>query len=680
MPRLWPLALLIAPTLAGAQEAAKGERLEDSPRFARYDEAVKNRLNGYSGGTLNVRWAADSKSFTYGRDGKWYRYDVAAKKAAVVDKPEEDASGGRGRRSPERGRQFAEVFSADGKRRAFERDRNVWLSDADGKNERQLTTEGDAAKRTKFGVASWVYGEELEVREAMWFNPDGTRLAYYGFDESLVKDYFLAMGQNGWQDTLDTEAYPKAGAPNPKVSLWIRPLGTEKPILVDTAFGDATLGEYVYDVRWKEDGSALLFNRTNRKQNRMQLCAADPATGMCWVIAEESQPQSWAENHPYNRWLGGGKKLLWMSERNGFRNLYLEGKPVTSSRLDIDAVIRVDEKQGVVWFTCQGPQNPYLVQLHRARLDGKGDKIITTEGIGHSVNLAPDGKHFVDVQQSWNVPPKTVLVDANGKELAVLAESDVSKLTEAGVKPTELFQFTAADGTTPLYGTVQFPADFDPAKKYPVLLSVYAGPESGGPGVRYSVPSPVTELGFLVVNIAGRGTTGRGKAFRDAVYGKLGGVEINDQAAGIQALAKRPYVDGSRVGIYGTSYGGYATVLALLRHPETFKVGCASSSVTDWRNYDTIYTERYMGLPSAEDNLAGYDAGSGLKLAKGLQGRLMLYFGSSDNNVHPSNTYQLVTALEKAGLRYDLQVGPDREHTQMSTRTMWEYFIRYLRP
>ncbi|CAN5378469.1 S9 family peptidase [soil metagenome] len=680
MLRAWPLALLIVPTLAGAQEAAKGERLEDSPRYARYQQGQQDRQGAFKSGALLVRWADDSKSFTFNRDGKWIRYDVGARKETETTEPSSDNRGSRNRRPPARGRQFSEVFSADGKLKAFERDRNVWVSDADGKNERALTTDGDAAKRTKYGIASWVYGEELEVREAMWFNPSGNKLAYYGFDESPVKDYFLAMDQNGFQDALDTEAYPKAGAPNPKVSLWVRSLDMDKPIRVDTAFGDASLGEYVYDVRWKEDGSVLLFNRTNRKQNKMQLCSADPGTGTCRVVAEEFQPQSWAENHPYTQWLDGGKKLLWMSERNGYRNLYLDGKTVTSGQTDIDNVVRVDEKKGLVWFTASGMGNPYLTQFHRARLDGKEDRQLTTDNLGHNVNLSPDGRFFVDVRQSWNVAPKTVLCDEKGKDIAVLGESDTAKMDSLGLKPTELFQFTAADGKTPLYGTVQFPSDFDPSKKYPMLLSIYAGPESGGPNVRFTLPSPLTELGFLVVNIAGRGTTGRGKVFRDAIYEKLGVVEIDDQAAGIQELAKRPYVDGKRVGIYGTSYGGYSTVLALLRHPETFAVGCASSSVTDWRNYDTIYTERYMGLPTADDNLAGYDAGSGVKLAKNLQGRLLIYFGSADNNVHPANTYQLVTALEKAGIRYDMQVGPDREHTQMNSRTMWEYFIRYLKP
>jgi len=318
------------------------------------------------------------------------------------------------------------------------------------------------------------------------------------------------------------------------------------------------------------------------------------------------------------------------------------------------------------------------VQLHRVGLDGKGDRRLTDPSFNHTISLAPDGRHFVDVAQRIDVAPTTRLMDENGKALDTLAESDLTKFNALGLKRSERFTFTAADGKTQLYGDLHFPSNFDPAKKYPLIVSVYGGPESGGGDERFEVPNPITELGFLVASFEGRGTSGRGKAFKDAVYGKLGVVEIDDQAAGVRALAARPYVNGKRVGIFGTSYGGYASVMAILRHPDVFHVACASSSVTDWRQYDTIYTERYMGLPWDAENKAGYDAGSAMTYVKNLKGKLMLYFGSADNNVHPSNTYQLVQALEGAGKRYDMQVGPDRGHTSMNSTRMWEYFVTHL--
>jgi dipeptidyl-peptidase-4 len=217
---------------------------------------------------------------------------------------------------------------------------------------------------------------------------------------------------------------------------------------------------------------------------------------------------------------------------------------------------------------------------------------------------------------------------------------------------------------------------FDPNKKYPLLIDVYGGPESGGGAERFQTPDSKTGYGFLVAEVDGRVTNGRGRAFKDAAYLKLGQVEIDDQAAFVRALATRPYVDASRVGINGTSYGGYASAMCILRYPELFHVAVASSSVTDWRNYDTIYTERYMWIP--QENEEGYTKGSCVTYANNLQGRLLLYYGTADNNVHPANTYQLVSALQRAGKTHDLQVGPDQGHTGVNFNRMMEYFVQYL--
>ena len=289
--------LAVSLTIALFATAFAQEILSDMPRFDRYDKLRKERANAFvSGAIANVIWNEDKTAFSFQQGGKTYRFDLKSKKkeeGAAFTRP----AGGRNRGRPERGRQFDTVFTTDEKVKAFHRDRNVYVSDADGKNEVAVTTDGAAANRTKYGIASWVYGEELGVREAMWFSPDGKKLAYYFFDESKVKDYYLAMDQTKYQGTLDTEAYPKAGTDNPKVGLFVYDLATKKSVKVDTDFGDATLGEYVYDVRWSPKGDEVLFNRTNRKQNVMQLCSANPSTGTSRLVVEEKQVQSWAENH-----------------------------------------------------------------------------------------------------------------------------------------------------------------------------------------------------------------------------------------------------------------------------------------------------------------------------------------------------------------------------------------------
>jgi dipeptidyl-peptidase-4 len=671
--------------LVGAGAFAQ-DTLQTMPRYDRYEKLRREIAGSVKRGSLTVDWSEDSKFVTYAREGKRYRFDVdKGVEAEATEEANATRQTGRNRRAPERGRQFETALSADGKMKSVTRDRNVYVSDADGKNEVAVTTEGSEKTRTKFGVASWVYGEELGVREAMWWSPDGAKLAFYKFDESPVKDYFLQYSQTKVQDTLDVEAYPKAGAPNPIVTLFVYDLASKKTTTVDTKFADPTLGEYVYDVRWSPDGKELFYNRTNRKQNIMEFCAANPATGASRAIVRESQTQSWAENHPTVQFLKDKRRFIWSSERNGFQNLYLydlDGKllnTVTQHPFDVERVVRLSDDEKTLWYTARSvPEHPYLVQLHRVSLNGKGDKRLTDAKLSHSVTLSPDGKRFVDIQQAVDVPPTTVVRDADGKELSVLAKSDTSKFDELKLRKVERFTFTAADGKTQCFGTLSYPSDFDPAKKYPLIVSVYGGPESGGGAESFQTPNPITEMGFLHCWLDGRGTAGRGKAFRDAVYGKLGVVEIDDQAAGAQELAKRPYVDGKRIGIYGTSYGGYASTLAILRHPETFYVACASSPVTDWLNYDTIYTERFMGLPWENENKAGYDAGSAMTYAGNLKGKLMLYYGTADNNVHPSNTLQLVQALESAGKRYDLQVGPDRGHSGMNQTRMWEYFVTHL--
>jgi len=243
------------------------------------------------------------------------------------------------------------------------------------------------------------------------------------------------------------------------------------------------------------------------------------------------------------------------------------------------------------------------------------------------------------------------------------------------LKKAELFTYTAADGKTELHGLIQFPSTFDPSKTYPALVTVYGAPEFENNTSRetFVAPSPLTEFGFLLVSVDSRSVPGRGKRTLDAVYQKLGQVDVDDMAEGVKALWRRPYFDRTRVGIFGVSYGGYSALMGLLRHPEVFAAASASSPLSDWRNYDTIYTERYMGLP--EDNKGGYDAGSALTYAPGLKGRLLLYYGTADNNVHPSNTLQLIDVLQSAGKSFDVQIGPDLGHSGVNEDRMMEFFI-----
>jgi dipeptidyl-peptidase 4 len=663
------------------------DRLKTMPGYEQHKKMAAEIPTAAKLGALRVTWKEDGSSFEYAKDGNLYRFDIAGRKATVIGKAPEGADAfGRRRGGPERGRQFDSAISPDKKLKAFYRDRNLWLSDAAGGNEAAVTTDGDAKTRIKYGVASWVYGEELYQTTAMWWSPDSRKIAFYRFDESRVPDFVLQMNQTKLYSTADIEAYPKAGEPNPIAEIWVYDVTAKTTVKLDVRdgkpFDDAVVGHYVYHVEWSPDGRELLFNRTNRRQNILEFVAADPATGKCRVVVRDEWAPSWVDNIPERRFLKDGRRFIWESERTGWKNYYLydlSGKllaSLTNHPFEVAGISHLDEKEGWLYYMARSGDNHMKLQLHRVRLDGKGDKRLTDPVLNHTVTMAPTGKYFVDVAQTHDIPPVTRLRDSSGKGLTDLAVSDLSKFDELGFRKDELFTFKAADGATTLHGILSYPSNFDPNKKYPLLVGVYAGPATNGAREIFTGPSSLAEYGFLVASIDSRSAGGRGKAFLDAIYLYLGIAEIDDQAAGVKSLWSRPYVDRKNVGIFGTSYGGYASAMALLRHPEVFAAASAASSVTAWYHYDSIYTERYMWLP--QENKEGYDAGSAMTYAPKLDGRLMLYYGTADNNVHPNNSMQLIQALQKAGKSFEVQVGPDAGHSGLNQDRMMEFFIENL--
>ncbi|MFN0122073.1 MAG: DPP IV N-terminal domain-containing protein [Blastocatellia bacterium] len=668
--------------------AAAQDRLRTMPGYEQYQRVSREIATAVKPGTLAAVWKDEGKALEFSRDGKLWRYEVATRQlseAPAASGPNAGA-GGRGPR-PERGRQFDFALSPDGRMKATYRHRNLYLSEANGTGEIALTSDANDKNRLKYGTASWVYGEELSQNSAMWWSPDGKKLAYYRFDESPSPDYFLQLDQTKLQSVMDIEAYPKAGVNNPIVDLYVYDVATRKTVQVDVRdgkpFDNAVVGHYVYRIQWSPDGTELLLHRANRRQNILEFAAANPETGKCRVILREEWPPSWTENNPEMKFLADGKRFVWNSDRNGWKNYYLHdlgGKllaTLTSHQADAGSIVRIDEAAGMFYYMARTGDNHMKLQLHRVALDGRGDRRLTDPALHHTVNLAPDGKHFLDIAQTHDTPPVTRLIDAAGKVIETLATSDATKFDQIGLKKVELFTYKAGDGVTDLHGLLHFPSNFDPNKKYPLLVSVYAGPETNGARETFTPPSPLTEYGFLVATLDSRSAAGRGKKVLDSIYLKLGVTEIDDQAAGVRALWPRPYLNKERVGIFGTSYGGYASAMALLRYPDVFQAACASSAVTAWDHYDTIYTERYMWIP--QENRAGYDNGSAMKYADKLKGRLMIYYGTADNNVHPNNSMQLIQALQRAGKSFEVQVGPDRGHSGIGSERMMEFFIENLR-
>jgi dipeptidyl-peptidase 4 len=670
------------------------DRLPSMPGYEQYQKMSPQLRGAVKQGSVNVTWAEDGKSFEYSFDGKKYQYDLKKKKSTVIGEAEQQAGGrfgrfagrgGRGNR-PQRGRQYTFALSPDEKIKAFYKDNNLWLSDPEGNNVKAITTEGNSKDRVKYGSASWTYGEELRQTTAMWWSPNSDKIAYYRFDESMTKDFYVLHKQIELQDSVEIEPYIKVGADNPIVDLYIYDINKKNIVKVDVRDGKpftrTSMGNYIYGISWSSDGKELLFHRTNRKQDIMEWAAADPNTGKCRVIVREEWLPSFTMNTPPMRYLEDNYRFIWTSERNGFRNFYLYDlsgkllKTLTNHQFEVSNIVKVDEKAKQLYYMARDGENHMMMQLHRVGLNGKGDVRLTDPAYNHRVTISPDGKYFIDIIQTHNKPPETRLLDKKGKVIDVLAKSDMSKFDELGLKKVEMFTFKAADGVTELHGMLHFPSNFDPNKKYPLLAGVYAGPGSNGARETFMTPNALTEYGFLSASFDTRSSSGKGKKSMDASYGKLGIVEMDDLAEGVKSLYSRSYFDKNKVGIYGTSYGGYASAMCILRFPDVFQAAVANSAVTDFRLYDDIYTERYNGL--LWDNEKGYEDGSAMKYAENLKGDLMIYYGTSDNNVHPSNAMQLITALQKAKKHFEVQVGPDRGHTGVNRDRMMEFFIENL--
>jgi len=665
--------------------------IKTMPGYERYKEIAPQIRSSVKQGRISVEWAEDGKSFEYNWDDKRFSFDIKKKAAIEIgEATKEESAMAKYRRmyagGPARGRQFTEEKSPDEKLKAIYEEGNVYISDSEGNNKIAVTTEGSIEKRITFGTATWVYGEELFQRHAMWWSPDNKKLAFYHFDMSKVRNYFLQYEQTEIYDSMNIEAYTKVGAVNPVVELFIYDLETKNTVKVDVRdglpFDDNVVGHYVYKIDWSPDGSELLFHRTNRKQDIMDWTAADPETGKCRVVVHEEWPASFTENTPTMQFLEDGKRFIWESERNGFKNYYLYDlkvgliNPITNHEFEVAGIIKVDEEKNQLYYMARSGDNHMKLQLHKCKLDGSDDVRLTDSAFNHGVQVAPNGKHFVDVAQTHNIPPFSQIIDAKGRLVSKLTESDMSKFDKLGLKKVEVFTFTSADGETELHGMLHFPSNFDSNKKYPLILSNYGGPATNAVRENFTTPSSLTEYGFLVANIDGRNAGWKGKKMLDKLYGQLSIVEQDDFAEGIKSLYDRPYFDKNRVGVYGTSYGGTTAAACILRYPDVFHAAVANSGVMDWRNYDNIYTERFMNL--IENNKEGYDAANLRNYADNLVGKLMIYYGTNDNNVHPSNSLQLIQALQKAGKSFEVQVGPDRGHTAVTTDRMMEFFIQNL--
>ncbi len=639
--------------------------------------AAYNALTGLEAKELpfsRFEWVADGSRILFQAANRNFLYDPASGKLADYE-PERMTEG-------VRGRMYGEVFSPDVKWRAFTRDYDLYVRNLEG-SERRLTTGGNAELRN--GFPDWVYPEELNQYDAFWWSPDGKKIAYMQFDESPVAKYPI-VHDVAPKPELELESYPKSGTNNPIVGLFIVDVESRKIVRLDTGI---ETNVYLYRGRWTPDGREFTYLKLNRLQNIIELWAADPATGATRLVLADGDP-CYIDESIDRIFLKDGKRFLWLSERSGWKEIYLYDltgkllKPLTAARLPVANVLGVDETAGWVYLTgfeTRGTE----IHLYRVKLDGSGFQKLTKERGSHMISLSPDNALYVDALSSYADPGRTALFKSDGTEVRELGRmTETQAFKDLGLVPPEPFVFKSADGKYDLDGLLYKPAHFLESGKYPLLLSVYGGPGSKGVTSRYmgnDGNQALAQLGFLVVRLDHRGASGRGKAFQNLQYLNLGQIELEDHVAVVKHLAARPYVDATRVGIFGHSYGGYMTAIAMLKAPDVFHVGVAGAPVTDWRNYDSIYTERYMRRP--QDNPDGYEKGSCLTYAKGLKGKLFIHHGAVDDNVHPGNSVQLLQALLKENKKFDFMLYPEQRHGIMFPRypeARVDYFIEHLKP
>lgn len=623
------------------------------------------------------------RRFTYIDDGKKIRF-VSQNKAFIYDltsglmisyTPVKEIVG-------VRGRTYSEVFSPNFKYRAFSRDYNLYIRDLEEK-EWALTKGGHEDLRK--GFPDWVYPEELGQYEAFWWSPDSKKIAYMQFDESPVSKYPIVHDVSP-MPSYELQNYPKAGASNPIIEFFIVDIKTKKSVRIQTGMESNV---YLFKGQWTPDGREFTYQRLNRWQNRLELFAADPVTGETRRILKD-EDKCYIEAGNNLHFLKNSNRIIWTSERSGWMELYLYDlsgkliKQLTDTRLPIGNILAIDEESGWIYFN--GYENRGLeTHLYKVKLDGTQFTKMTKEPGSHSIDFSPKQKYYTDSFSSFEKPRRTTLHRADGKILRELGKSTITQnFKDLNLIKPEHIVFKSANGKYELDGMVYKPSNFVKTKKFPLILSVYGGPGSKRIYNRFNFNDrnqALAQLGFIVLTIDHRGVSRRGKAFQNLMYLNLGQIELEDHVAGVKYITQRPYVDENRVGIYGHSYGGYLTCIAMLKAPDVFHAGVAGAPVTDWRNYDTIYTERYMRRP--QDNSEGYEKGSCMNYAKDLKGHLSIHHGAVDNNVHPGNTVQLVYELLKFNRKFDLMMYPEQRHGIRFNRysqARVEYFIEHLKP
>ena len=669
-----------------ALDTATGARrmLVDSTKFGGGEVSEEEKMRrerarvGGTRGVISYAWAPDSKSLLVPIDGDLY---LAAAADGSVRRLTDTATTELDARISPRGRFVS-----------FVRDQNLFLLDCDSGAERALTTDG--AGPVSWGSAEFVAQEEMDRREGHWWSPDDTMLVVARVDETDVRMVpRAAIGADGTR--VFVQRYPRAGTPNARVELCLfrTDAGGTMPVKLDLG-PDTDI--YVARVDWTPDSKAILVQRQSRDQKRLDLLEFDAATGAGKTRFTETSP-TWVNLSGDLRVLDDGR-LLWTSERDGHRHLFVERdgrlEQVTSGGWGIEQVVGIDEKKGTVFFTA-GIDAPIEKHLHAVDLPAAGARAaaarrLTEPGGWHEVSMDKSGTRAIITRSTPTQPPQTFLAAADGKRIAWIEENRVegnhpyAPFLGHHVPPE--FGTLAADDGTPLHYSHLRPR-LAPNQRAPALVIVYGGPGVGPLAARRwgnAVSQWFVQRGWHVFSLDNRGTSGRGKAFEDPIHLAMGDVEVRDQKVGVDWLRSRADVDPTRIVVHGWSYGGYMVLRLLAAHPGLFAAGASGAPVTDWALYDTHYTERYLGNPALDQG--PYERSGVLGVAGSIADPLLLIHGMADDNVVFENTTALVARLQKEGTLFEVMVYPGQTHGISGApdrihlwRTIADFFDRRLR-
>jgi len=589
-------------------------------------------------------------------------------------------------------------FSPDGQRVAFVKRNNLFVVDAKSRRQRQLTTDG--SELILNGKLNWVYGEEFShltgTDRAYEWSPDGKKIVFLQLDERCVPEYPITDFLRAHPSVL-RQRYPKAGDTNPvpRVAV-VSAVGSRRSLQLMPLSPNI---EYVLpEFSWTPDSQSAAVMTLNRAQNELTVHLWNPAHGKSSVLLNEVQP-CWINVFEPPRFLKDGQHFVWLSERDGWFHCYLYRRdgflerrltrghwmiePNFSQRWS-GRPFEIDAVEQWLYFSAT-ERDPRERHICRVRLDGTGFERISKEPGTHFQKLAPTGSHFLENFSSLDTPPSIRLCRADGTQVSTLDQRE-DRWRDFAAAQTE-FHEVSAPNVPRLYGALTKPADFNPGKRYPVIVHLYGGPHAQLVRNHSGLVTPrhhlLAQEGFLVWSLDGRGSWGRGHDWETTVFKNLGTNELADQLAGVAYLKTLPFVDPNRFGIWGWSYGGYMTLYALTHAPDVFRCGIAGAPVTDWKFYDTIYTERYMRTP--KENPSGYKSSSPLAAADQLKARLLIIHGTADDNVHLQNTMSFIDALVKAGRPHEIQIQPGQMHgftgapaNQFLTQQIVDFFRRNL--